>query len=179
MRIGKAMKAIYEVQIVNRNTGQEHCARVEATSTESARLKVLHLIEAHEIVGDARLSEVVETPEAQPTVQMVTPSIPGVSVIPGVATCPKCAGTNWKGGRGFWVWLLVVLLFPIGLLLLLIKPTWYCTRCQFSYRSYSEPVSILNLPKRRGVLEQIAFAILLAVAILGGLIVLVLLANQR
>lgn len=158
------MKAFYEVRIVNRDTGLENMAKVEATSAESARLKVLQLIEAHEIVGDARLAEVIETEAPAP----VPPP-----QIPGVVTCPKCGETKWVGGRGCLLWAGVILLFPIGLLLLFVKPTWKCAKCRYTFQSYSAPVGI-GEPKK-GVAHGIATIILILLAMVGVFIVLVLL----
>jgi hypothetical protein len=153
------MKAIYAVQIVNRDTGVAHVARVEATSTESARLRVLHLISRHEIVGDAQLAEVLE--DSAPARVKPPP-------IPGMVTCPRCGGTKWSGGRGLIVWLGVILLFPLGVLLLFVKPTWRCRSCLYPYRSYSAPVDIG--PHRGGVGGAVLIVLLMLALLLVGLI---------
>lgn len=158
------MKAIYEVQTVNRNTGAEHWVRVEADNAEAARSKVIGL---GEVVGEVRLAEVLESPAPAPT-----------PFIPGVVTCPRCTGQVWDGGRGCLVWLGVILLFPIGLLLLFVKPTWRCVKCRYTFQSYTAPVNPGELPHQHGVLYQIVYAILVVVAILGGLLVLALLFGQ-
>jgi hypothetical protein len=120
------MKAIYEVQVVNRNTGAEHWARVEADNAESARSKVIGL---GEIVGEVRLAEVLGSAAPVPA-----PSIPGI------VTCPSCKGQVWEGGRGCFVRTLVILLFPLGLLLLLfIMPTWRCMSCGYRFQSFTVP----------------------------------------
>ncbi len=49
-------------------------------------------------------------------------------------SCPKCQGVA-PGGRGCWIWGLIILFFPIGLLFLLIKPTYTCLSCQFRFNS--------------------------------------------
>jgi hypothetical protein len=51
----------------------------------------------------------------------------------GQLSCPKCSGIA-KSHRGFLFWLLVVLLFPIGLALLLLKPTYTCKSCGFAFK---------------------------------------------
>lgn len=40
------------------------------------------------------------------------------------------------------LWILVVLVFPIGLLLLFIQPRWMCNNCGYAYSSYSPPAGI-------------------------------------
>lgn len=52
----------------------------------------------------------------------------------GELSCPKCNGIA-KGSRGFFVWFFVVILFPVGLLLLLIwKPIYKCKGCGFAFK---------------------------------------------
>ncbi len=51
------MRAIYEVQTVNRVTGADHWVRVEARDTDAARAKVIAL---GEMVGEVRLAEVLD-----------------------------------------------------------------------------------------------------------------------
>lgn len=56
-------------------------------------------------------------------------------IIPkGAISCPKCSSIA-LGGRGFLIWFFVIILFPIGLLLLLLKPTYKCTKCSFTFKS--------------------------------------------
>jgi hypothetical protein len=51
----------------------------------------------------------------------------------GYLSCPQCH-SNAYGGRGCWVWGAVILFFPIGLLFLLIHPTYTCSQCRFKFR---------------------------------------------
>jgi len=158
------MRAIYEVQTVNRSTGAEHWVRVEAANVEAAQTKVIGM---GEVVGEARLAEILESGASA-----ATPSIPGV------VTCPRCKGQVWTGGREWLVWLLAFLAFPIGLLLLFIKPTWRCATCSYTYRSYTEPVNPGGMSQQHDILYQIFHGILVAVAIVGVLLVLALLFAQ-
>jgi hypothetical protein len=48
-------------------------------------------------------------------------------------SCPKCRGVS-TGGRGCLHIAAIVLLFPVGLLLLLISPTYTCTQCGFRFK---------------------------------------------
>jgi len=164
------MKAVYEVQTLNRNTGVEHWARVEAESGEAARSKVIAL---GEIVGQVRLAEVLEAESPEPAT---------ATMIPGVVTCPQCHGTSWSGGRSCLFWVAVILLFPIGLLLLIEKPTWRCARCSYTFRRYSAPVDLPSEDcptQQHGILYQVGSIILYTVAslvaILGGMLLLGLL----
>ncbi|MBT4530032.1 MAG: DUF2367 domain-containing protein [Phycisphaerae bacterium] len=52
----------------------------------------------------------------------------------GMLSCPQCHGTA-TGGYGCLIIGLVILFFPIGLLFLLIKPTYRCTKCGFTFKS--------------------------------------------
>jgi len=51
----------------------------------------------------------------------------------GTLSCPRCGGMA-KGGRGCLAWGLVILFFPVGLLFLLIKPTYTCQACGFKFQ---------------------------------------------
>jgi len=51
----------------------------------------------------------------------------------GWVSCPKCGGKS-PGGRGCLVCLLIIITFPIGLLFLLVKPTYQCKKCRFKFR---------------------------------------------
>ncbi len=57
----------------------------------------------------------------------IKPKIKGLS-------CPKCLGIA-KGKYSWLIWLFVILLFPIGLLLLLTKKTYYCYKCGYMFKS--------------------------------------------
>lgn len=49
-------------------------------------------------------------------------------------SCPRCAG--WaSGGHGCLIWLGVVLLFQFGLILLLLRPTYRCSKCGFTFKA--------------------------------------------
>jgi hypothetical protein len=52
----------------------------------------------------------------------------------GTLSCPRCAGEA-EGKRGCLIWAGVVLLFPIGLVLLLLKPTYTCKSCGFRFKA--------------------------------------------
>jgi len=49
-------------------------------------------------------------------------------------SCPKCEGKAF-GGRGCWIIGLMILTFPIGLLLLLLKPTYNCSECGYRFQA--------------------------------------------
>lgn len=53
------MKAVFEVQTVDRETGAENWVRVHARNGDEARAKVVAL---GEVVGQVRLAEVVDQP---------------------------------------------------------------------------------------------------------------------
>jgi len=157
---GGPVRAIFNVTVVNRETGAERVVRVEAPNVGEARKRVLMM---GEMIGSAELAEVLE---ASPTTPQ--PTSPPGSV---ANACPDCQNTNWSGGRGVVAWLIVILLFPLGLLALLIRPTWKCTKCGFSYQSYSLPA---GLPPQKSagvqVLRGIGIALLLLfiVLVIGG-----------
>jgi|LGOV01.1.fsa_nt_gb hypothetical protein len=48
-------------------------------------------------------------------------------------SCPQCKGSAF-GGRGCLVIGLIILTFPIGLLFLLIKPTYTCQNCGYRFK---------------------------------------------
>jgi hypothetical protein len=48
-------------------------------------------------------------------------------------SCPKCTCIATES-RGCLIWLFVILLFPIGLVLLLLKPTYKCKSCGFKFK---------------------------------------------
>ncbi len=52
----------------------------------------------------------------------------------GWLSCPECKDKAY-GGRGCLIILLIILLFPIGLLLLLVKPTYRCQRCGYKFKA--------------------------------------------
>ena len=52
----------------------------------------------------------------------------------GRLSCPHCTGMA-RGDRGCLVWVFVILLFPFGLLLLLLKPTYECHSCGFRFKA--------------------------------------------
>ena len=54
--------------------------------------------------------------------------------IRGGLSCPKCMGIT-KGQYGGLIWLFVILLFPIGLLLLLVKKTYSCYNCGYTFKA--------------------------------------------
>lgn len=54
--------------------------------------------------------------------------------------CPLCEAISWKGGRAVAQSLCVILLFPIGLVLLIIPPTWVCRKCGYRYASHAKPM---------------------------------------
>lgn len=49
--------------------------------------------------------------------------------------CPVCQGPA-TGGRRLLTWLIVILLFPIGLLILLRKPTYQCEACGHLFQAW-------------------------------------------
>ncbi len=155
------VRTFFEVQTLSRTSGAEHWVRVEAPNAEQARERVAAL---GEIIGGVRLAEIVQSAPA-------TPAQP--STIPGVVACPKCGGTTWAGGRGCLLWVLVILFFPLGLLLLFIKPTWKCQSCRYSFQSYAAPTTI------GGGSEFSGGRVIVGVFIgLGILVLLILLANE-
>jgi hypothetical protein len=48
-------------------------------------------------------------------------------------SCPKCQRLAVRGGRGCLVWFFVILLFPIGLVLLRLRPAYRCTHCGYRF----------------------------------------------
>lgn len=65
------------------------------------------------------------------------PAIGGNPSITGC--CPKCGRSTWKCHLGCLPTLFIVLLFPIGLLLLLMPRRWECATCHYSYTSSDKP----------------------------------------
>ena len=51
----------------------------------------------------------------------------------GTISCPRCGGKA-VGKRGCLTWLFVILLFPIGLILLLLKVTYRCEACGYRFK---------------------------------------------
>ncbi len=51
----------------------------------------------------------------------------------GWLSCPQCHGRA-IGGRGCLIIGLIILFFPVGLLFLLIKPTYRCTTCGYRFQ---------------------------------------------
>ena len=49
-------------------------------------------------------------------------------------SCPKCE-TIAEGKYGCLIWVFVILLFPIGLLLLLVKKTYSCSKCEYTFKA--------------------------------------------
>ncbi len=64
--------------------------------------------------------------------------------IRGGLSCPKCLEIAF-GNRSFFIWLFVILLFPIGLLLLLTKKTYYCYKCGYTFKSWNCLMTIVTL----------------------------------
>lgn len=62
-----------------------------------------------------------------------TKSLGGTGTMTRVS-CPKCKA-DVSGSRGWIIWTLVILFFPSGLLLLLLKPTCTCTGCGFRFKA--------------------------------------------
>jgi hypothetical protein len=52
----------------------------------------------------------------------------------GILSCPKCSGEA-EGKRGILIWIGVVLFFPIGLVLLFLKPTYTCKARGFKFKA--------------------------------------------
>lgn len=144
-------RTIYAVQTVDRESGAESVVRVEAKSPEEARSRVIAI---GLIVGSVSLAEIVEIP-ASPS------SAPPGSV---ASVCPSCGGGRWTGGRGCIRWILVVILFPIGLLLLFIQPRWRCQDCGYTYTSYTPPAGIKRADQT--VAYQIVRGVLIAVLVI-------------
>ena len=53
--------------------------------------------------------------------------------------CPKCGKSVWKSHLGCLVVFFIIVLFPIGLLLLLLPRRWECATCHYSYSSRDRP----------------------------------------
>lgn len=60
---------------------------------------------------------------------------------PGAIHCPACNCWQWISGRGLLVWILIILLFPLGLLFLLIQPKHRCEECGYTYTAFRVPPS--------------------------------------
>ena len=56
------------------------------------------------------------------------------SISAGAISCPKCSNAS-HGSRGCLIWFFVILLFPVGLLFLLLKPTYKCGSCGYTFKS--------------------------------------------
>gem|GEM_PF-5837368 len=50
--------------------------------------------------------------------------------------CPKCNTDDTYQVRHFLIYLLAVIFFPIGLLLLLLPSAWRCHKCQYTWYPY-------------------------------------------
>lgn len=48
-------------------------------------------------------------------------------------SCPKCEATAY-GRHGGWIWFFAIILFPIGLVLLLLNKTYTCSQCHYTFR---------------------------------------------
>lgn len=153
------MKAVFRVVTLHRDTGAENWVRVEAASADDARAKVIAL---GEIVGEVQLAEVLDDGGES-------------RHVPGVVVCPICGGIRWKGGRSVWLWIGVVLLFPIGLLLLFVKPTFRCLQCGYTFRRYTPPVDPDAGEREHSAFYYVVYWLLAVVAIFGGLLVIGLL----
>lgn len=148
----RGARGIYEVEVLDRSDGSSRWVRVESFGMEQARSKVA---EMGEIVGAVRV------------VELLAASQPGTAVI---RDCPEC-GTcgQWTGGRPAAHWLAMVLFFPIGLLLLLLTPTWRCRACGYAYDSYRPPQ---GFGRERTQDNGVWIAIIIALAVLiGGVVV--------
>lgn len=49
-------------------------------------------------------------------------------------SCPRCFSDNVVKFRGFWIWFFAIILFPVGLLLLLLPARRYCLDCDFKFK---------------------------------------------
>jgi hypothetical protein len=49
--------------------------------------------------------------------------------------CPLCDNLIIRAGHGYLFWFLVIILFPAGLLLLLIKSTYICPKCGHKFKA--------------------------------------------
>ncbi len=124
------MTAKYEVQIVDRMNGKESFISITASSRKEAKDKLLSM---GEIVGSVKLVEILSEDST---------SIDGFCKY--VNTCPNCSGTVWSGGRSKWIWVIVIIFFPIGLLALFIEPEWKCIKCGYRYSSNTSPIGLEN-----------------------------------
>lgn len=49
-------------------------------------------------------------------------------------SCPRCRGKAY-GGRGCLIWVLIIGLFPLGLIFLLCKGTYRCRTCGYKFKA--------------------------------------------
>lgn len=114
-------RGLYEVSVADRGNGEERWVRVEAANPDAAQQKLADL---GELAGRARLVELRDN----------------ISVPSSDGACPKCGGVEWSGTRGILLFILMIVMFPIGLLFLFVPPTWTCHGCGHWYRSHTPPV---------------------------------------
>lgn len=60
--------------------------------------------------------------------------LPKGTAIPRSRPCPRCGSAAYDRGREIWLLLFVILLFPLGLLLLLLKSTYNCPTCGLAFQ---------------------------------------------
>ena len=73
-------------------------------------------------------AENVGAREAQSRKQQIT------NIPQGALSCPRCGCTAF-GSRSGCIILLIILTFPFGLILLLIKPTYRCVKCGYTFKA--------------------------------------------
>lgn len=127
------MRAIYEVEVVDRATGDERWVEVEADGQRAAQES---LVKLGETVGSVRLARVVAS--TQPV------------AVSGMTTCPKCFGTTWRTDRSIWFLLGLVIFFPLSLLVLMMPQRYKCLGCGHEILSKNPPTT--SAPRGRSVM---------------------------
>jgi hypothetical protein len=127
---------VFEVTAADPNTGAESRIEISAPSSEEARRMVNA---AGMLAGPVRLLRFEAPSSPAPAQPVAIEPGPQGHAPPGAVFCPRCRGWRWRSGRGGFIILWVVLLFPLGPLLLLIPPKHTCEQCRYAYRSHTSP----------------------------------------
>lgn len=80
--------------------------------------------------------DAMDDPQRERLKLLLTPSEATASlnrpVAPGALSCPRCSGSAFGARHGCLIALMVIT-FPLGLLLLLIRPTYTCSSCGYRF----------------------------------------------
>lgn len=126
-------------------TGAEDRIRLNARNPADARERVnrLGLAAGHvRLIDDGTAAPSMSAPMTPASGSPGRPLAGSASRAPeppGAVHCPKCHHWRWSSSRGLLVWFFLILLFPVGLLLLLVQPEHKCMNCGYTYRSHAIP----------------------------------------